>query len=386
MPECKGDYWLGDEDTGSYNNSWTKPLAESLTDDGSSHWSHKSMWKLKTVPYGGLHATYSGGGYVLEFPQSADWTSILNGVKNTDWIDSRTRAIFAEFNLYNPNADLFSVVMIFFEFTNMGGVFPNHQIFTAKLYHYSSSIGSYVATCEILFLLFNIAFTYIEVKRYKKLGKKQYFEDIWSIGEVIQLALSCTVIGLFFQRMLSVNDIMYDFRMSDGQTFVSFYTAIAWDFILGYVMAFQLAFVTLKSVKLLRFNKRMFMILDTVTFAKSNLISFAFMFVIFMVAFGHFTSQAFGTILYGYKSFGSSIFTMLNFALGASDLPGMYAANRILGPVFFAVFVFFSQWCFLTIFVAILNFGINDSKAKSEERRNKFELMDYVLGKVKSVF
>ena len=388
LPECVGSYWLGDEDTGSYNNSWTKPLAEPQTDDGGGHWSHQSMWKLKTVPYSGIHATYSGGGYVLEFPQTTDWSSILKGVKNTDWIDGRTRAIFAEFNLYNPNADLFSVVMIFFEFTNIGGVFPNHQIFTAKLYHYSSNIGTYVATCEFLFLLFNIAFTYIEVKRYKKLGRKKYmyFEDIWSIGEVIQLALSYTVVGLILKRMLSVNDIMYDFRMSGGQTFVSFYTAIAWDFILGYVMAFQLAFVTLKSVKLLRFNKRMFMISDTVTFAKSNLINFTFMFVVFMIAFGHFTSQAFGTILYGYQSFSSSIFTLLNFAIGASDLSSIYAANRILGPIFFVIFILFLQWCFITMFVAILNFGINDSKAKSEERRNKFELLAYVFSKVKSVF
>ena len=384
IPECAGAYWLGDEDTGIYNNSWKKPLPRSTASGGP--WSHQSTWKLKTMPFSGIHAMYSGGGFVLEMPQNADLVGLLNQMKNTDWIDDRTRAIFAEFTLYNPNADLFSVVMIFFELTNIGGVFPNHQIFTAKLYHYSSNLGTYVAICEVLFLVFNIAFTYIEVKRYKKLGRRAYFEDKWSYAEIIQLVLSYTVIGLFFQRLVTTNSIMDQYRASNRQTFVSFYTAIAWDFVLGYTMAFQVAFITLKSVKLLRFNKRMFMISDTITFAKSNLMSFAFMFAIFMIAFGHFTSQAFGSILYGYKNFGTSIFTMLNFALGASDLPGMYEANRILGPIYFAVFVFFSQWCFLTIFVAILNYGISDSKAKAEERRNKFELVDYVIGKVKSIF
>ena len=318
-------------------------------------------------------------------PSNIDLQKRLDSIKNTDWIDDRTRAIFAEFTLYNPNADLFSVVMIFFEFTNVGGVFPSHQIFTSKLYHYSTDLGSYIILSEFLFLCFNIAFTYIEVKRYKKLGRREYFLDAWSFAEIIQLILSYTVIGLFFQRLVSTGSILDEYRDSQGKTFVSFYTAITWDFVLGYVVGFQVAVVTLKSIKLLRFNKRMFMISDTIAFAKGNLLSFAFMFIMFMIAFGHFTSQAFGTILYEYRSFGTSLVTMINFALGASDLPGLYEANRILGPIYFAVFVFFSQWCFLTIFVAILNFGISDSKAKTEERMNKFELVDYVVGKVKQI-
>ena len=383
LPECVGSYWVGDEDTGSYNNSWKKPLSPSASEDGP--WSYQSTWKLKTVPYSGIHATYSGGGFVLEMLSNIDQLNLLNSIKNTDWIDDRTRAIFAEFTLYNPNADLFSVVMIFFELTEVGGVFPNHQIFTAKLYHYSTDIGPYIAICEVLFLLFNIAFTYIEIKRYRKLGRKEYFQDIWSFAEILQLAVAYTVVGLFFQRMVSASDILEQYRESHGQKFVSFYTAIAWDFVLGYVVAFQVAYITLKSVKLLRFNKRTFMILDTITFSRSNLLSFAFMFIVFMIAFGHFTYLAFGSILYGYKSFGISLFTMLNFALGASDLPSMYEANRILGPAYFAIFVFFSQWCFLTIFVAILNFAINDSKAMTEQRKSKFELVDYVVGKVKSI-
>ena len=298
---------------------------------------------------------------MLQMPSNIDLQKRLDSIKNTDWIDDRTRAVFAEFTLYNPNADLFSVVMIFFELTNVGGVFPSHQIFTSKLYHYSTDLGSYIILSEFLFFCFNIAFTYIEVKRYRKLGRREYFSDLWSYAEILQLALSYTVIGLFFQRMISTNSILELYRESQGKTFVSFYTGITWDFLLGYIAGFQVAVVTLKSVKLLRFNKRIFMISDTIAFAKGNLINFAFIFFVFMMAFGHFGRIAFGTILYDYRSFGTGLITLVNFALGSSDLPGMYEANRILGPIFFALFVFFSQWCFLTIFVAILNFGISMS-------------------------
>ncbi|XP_053405410.1 polycystic kidney disease protein 1-like 3 isoform X2 [Mercenaria mercenaria] len=384
VKECSGPYWLGDEEKRNFRNSWSEVLAEAS--DPPTRWTYQSAWKLKTIPFKGKLATYSGGGYIITMPSNSSLhEGIIKDMWNSDWIDERTRAIFLEFTLYNPNADLFSVVIILFEFSNNGVIVPYHQIFSTRLYHYSTGFANFVLFCECLFLIFNISFTYIEWKKFGVLGRKKYFEDYWSYIEIIQIALAFSVVGLFFQRLVSVNGVMKDFRASDGSTFISFYTAVSWDFILGYVMAFLVALVTLKAIKLLKFNKRTYMVADTISHSKSSIASFMFLALLVTIAFGHFATMAFGRMMDDYRDMMTSLITIFNFALGISDFPGLQETNRILGPVYFCIFVFVITFIFLTVFVAILNFGISESKALFEKRQNKFELLEYVVTKLKLV-
>ena len=292
--------------------------------------------------------------------------------------------MFLEFNLYNPNADLFMVGRIIFEFSSNGGVLPSHSFISTKLYHYSSDFELVIILCELLFIGFNIAFAWIERKKYKVLGRGEYFRDFWTYIELLQLILAYTCIGLFFQRLISVNSIMDKFRSSSKSTYISFYPAISWDMILCYVMGFLIAVATLKSIKLLKFNRRAYMVGDTLSHSRGMLISFLVMATMFGMAFAHFAVMAFGIWMYGYRDLFSSLMTIFNFSLGVSDLPGLQDTNRVLGPAFFVTFVVVVQFCFLTVFVAILNFGISESKAKFLQRKNKFELMDYVRTKAKT--
>lgn len=275
------------------------------------------------------------------------------------------------------------MVIILFEFSNNGGVIPYHQIFSTRLYHYSTDFGVFVAVCEFLFLFFNISFTYIEWKKFSKLGRKKYFEDFWSSVEIIQIILSFSVVGLFFQRLVFVNSVMKKFRQVQGDSFISFYTAISWDLALCYTMAFLVSIVTLKAAKLLRFNRRTFMIADALQHTKGLLVSFTVMAVLLFIAFSSFGTFAFGKMIDDYSDFLSSLITVFNLCMGVSDLPGLMEANRVLGPIFFVVFVFVAMFVFMTMFVAVINFGITESNAMLEQRRNKFELLEYIFMKLK---
>ncbi|KAL4227725.1 Polycystic kidney disease protein 1-like [Mactra antiquata] len=383
--ECSSSYWLGNEDNDDYNKSWSNVVHDVDNQaEPPTSWTYQSAWRLKTIPFSGRLATYSGGGYIVTMPSNSSLhEDTIDDIKYSDWIDERTRVVFLEFNLYNPNANLFSVVIILFEFSNTGAVIPYHQIYSTKLYHYSTDLGIVVAVCEGLFLAFNIMFIYIEWKKFSKLGRKEYFEDFWSYIEIIQIGLAFSVVGLFFQRLVFIDNIMKQFRESNEEKFVSFYTAISWDLILGYVMAFLVAVVTLKSAKLLRFNKRTYMIADALSHVKHMLVSVIVMAVLLFVAFSSFAMFAFGKLLPEYRDFLTSLITVFNLSLGVSDLPGLTEANRILGPIFYVIFVFFVMFIFMTIFMAIVDYGISESKSLLEHRQNKFELLEYVIRKIK---
>ena len=62
---------------------------------------------------------------------------ILGDLKEFDWLDYYTRAIFLEFTLYNPNVNMFSFVNFVMEFPATGGVMSNPRVMTFQVYRYN---------------------------------------------------------------------------------------------------------------------------------------------------------------------------------------------------------------------------------------------------------
>ena len=369
--DCRGEFWTGAEDDRNYNSSWSTLLP--ATNSSADHWSFQSAWKLKTIPYVGRLATYSGAGYVVELPsEKSDVISKFSDLQGSDWIDRNTAALFVEFTLYNPNVNLISVVIMVFEFSNVGNILPQYQIFTAKLYSYQNGLEIFSAVCEGFFVIYVIYFTCHEVKKFRVLRRMEYFADTWNYVEVIIIALSYSAIGLFFQRLVSMSSIMEEYRHTKQTKFISFYSAVIWDFIFTYVMAFLAVFVILKVFKMFTFNPRTSLLTDTLQFARKPLASFLLVVAIAAVAFGHCGLLLFGSHLLDYSDFLTTLLTLYNFTLGVSDYVGLGSANPVLGPAFFFLFCFTIHYILLVIFVSILMIGF--STAMSEYRQKEGDI------------
>ena len=74
-------------------------------------WQYKSTLELDGTPTLGLISTYSGGGYVIDLGTTFDEAvNTVEYLRNTFWLDRTSRAVFTEFNLYNPATNLFTAV------------------------------------------------------------------------------------------------------------------------------------------------------------------------------------------------------------------------------------------------------------------------------------
>jgi len=88
------------------------------------YFKYKSWNELEGLPYWGFFGMYSGGGYVAELGTDLDYASnVINDIQSNKWIDNHTRAVFVEFNLYNPNNNLWGVCLYLLEFLQTGGKF-----------------------------------------------------------------------------------------------------------------------------------------------------------------------------------------------------------------------------------------------------------------------
>jgi polycystin 1L2 len=127
MSICEKEYSFFNEEKRSFEPGWNN---NSLTVTYSSSilnaFQYSTSDELDTYIYVGDHATYSGNGYVYEFlGDISDLASNISKLEELGWIDNKTRAVFIEFTLYNPNVALFTSVTFLLEFVSSSGIFTS---------------------------------------------------------------------------------------------------------------------------------------------------------------------------------------------------------------------------------------------------------------------
>jgi hypothetical protein len=70
-------------------------------------------------------------------------------------------------------------------------------------------------------------------------------------------------------------------------------------------------------------------------------------------------------------------FTLFRIILGDFDFDQLEAANRVLGPIFFMLFVFFVFFVLINMFLAIINDTYSEVKGDMANQKNEFEMGDY---------
>jgi hypothetical protein len=122
---CQHDYSFIHEDKRSFQPGWTliNLNMSNYTSSIRRAYQYRSDNELDTYVIIGKHHTYASGGYVYEFRgRLNELRTNLSQLHQLNWIDSRTRAIIIQMNIYNPNANLFGSLSLLTEFLSTGGV------------------------------------------------------------------------------------------------------------------------------------------------------------------------------------------------------------------------------------------------------------------------
>ena len=104
-------------------------------------------------------------GYIADFGD--DKTKALQlskQLESQNWIDRYTRAIFAEFTIYNAQTNFFTVITLLSEILPTGGYYHNPRIQTLRLYRYVGPEMVFVMACEIGYMAFLLFFLYKQVR------------------------------------------------------------------------------------------------------------------------------------------------------------------------------------------------------------------------------
>jgi hypothetical protein len=77
----------------------------------------------------GEFASYPEGGYIATLgPKLNNSLAVFQSLTNNSWFDKRTRAIFIDFNLYDPTTYILSNFNLRVEISAAGKVFSSYDV------------------------------------------------------------------------------------------------------------------------------------------------------------------------------------------------------------------------------------------------------------------
>ena len=138
-------------------------------------------------------------------------------------------------------------------------------------------------------------------------------------------------------------------------------------------------FSVLKFLRLLKFNRRVSLLMLTIKVASQPLMSFMLMFFILFLAYCQFAFVVFGTQNSDYSTFSAALGSMMSMTLGNFDFHALKSTSGLLGPIFFFSYVVSVMFVLMNVFIGILNDALNNVTNDVSKQSNDHEILDFML-------
>ncbi|CAF1585523.1 unnamed protein product [Adineta ricciae] len=308
---CQYDYSSRTEQTDSFDPGWINQTQTSSSDSILSQaFQYKSKDVLDTYPISGRFGRYGDGGYVYEFRgRLADIRMNLTKLHEYQWIDDQTRAVIIQLSLYNPNAQLFTSIILLTEFLSTGGVVTQSTIEPIQFYAFTS-LSQLI--CLIVYILFIV---YLMMKQVQL--KWQAFTQFWSLLDFGVIICSWVGVAMYVWRYVEYSRIGQVFAETNG---------------------FSCFFGTIKFIRLCRYNYRVYLFIETLRIAVRELIPFSLMFSVVFLSFNFLFYLLFVSKLAACATFLGTTQMLFEMTLMQFDGDALLDAAAFLAPFCFSFF------------------------------------------------
>lgn len=340
--ECFGEYSPENEDRSD------------LVKDGSI-WNYKVPMTMRDEWFlWGILNMYPGGGFIQEI---RDPSGIID-LSKRNWIDRGTRVVFVEFSMYNANSNIFCIIKLIAEVPPTGGIVPSYLIRTVKLLDFTSKWDYLIVVCQFILTTQIIYYTIEELVELARYGCV-YFLSFWNWIDMSIIAISVVTLTFSWLKdyliIPKLGKIYAIYQLTGEIGSMSFEFLSFLQTVYNEMMGILVFISWIKVLKYISFNQTMMQFSTTLKRCAKDLFGFGVMFIIVFVAFAHFGFMIFGTENSDFKSFKASLFTAMRIILGDFDYLALERTNRILGPIYFILYIFFVFFILLNMFLAIIN-------------------------------
>ncbi|UJR27664.1 hypothetical protein I4U23_008944 [Adineta vaga] len=355
IDSCKGSYSLFNDERQSYAPGWISTTNVNYSSSIINSFIYRSSEQLDSYVYWGDHATYGSGGYVYEFRGNFnELQENLTLLRKLSWIDEMSRAVMIQLNLYNPNVKFYTSTTFLIEILNTGQVYPSYRIDPFQMHIEFNDFSSiFYLIIAIIYILFIIYFTIVEIRSILKL-KKKYFHKMRSYIEWSIIVCSWGGVGIYIWRYHEAKRIGKRFTSTNGLEYINLQFATYVNDILTFLLGFCCFFGTIRMLQLFDIYPRIYIFSRTLHRAFKDIAAFTMMYFLLFSAF----------VILFYLLFISKMLTCSSILLTAGmlfemillkfDTTDLQDADPFLGPFVFTLFIYFCVFICFTMFVVII--------------------------------
>ena len=320
----------------------------------SNAWGYTHSSDVWGIPFWAMIHTYNGGGYIANLDINRDVSlKIMQELWDHFWIDHQTRAVFLEFSVYNANTNLFSVVTIAFEYLESGGVIAYPSVYTLRVYLGEGATGVFMLICQIIFIVLLVVMLIKEIGAFVRM-KTAYFRDLWHVIDLILLLLGSLAIALYVLRLKYTDETVAQMIATGGNEFVNFQHIALWDEYFIYCFGGLVFLATFKFLKLIRFNRCVSELGNSIGVAMPNLGNFFIVFGGIYMGFTTMYYMIFGRLVDYYATVVRTIESLFATLMGSNQLDELLTANSTWAVITYLLFVFFMVVLLTNMMLAII--------------------------------
>lgn len=389
FPRCLPSYSENIEDTTPFH----KPGWISVKNDTSfisntaeldslcpKPWQYVTARALKTEPIQGVMTAYCGAGYVANLGYNSESAlDVIESLQDNRWIDDKTVAVLIESTFFEPATSLYSFMRYLYERFPTGGVITSGTVKTVTVYlpHGSDSYRSFYQVSQVLLILVILGFVIIEIAKAFR-GGRTYFKRFWSWIDIFLICFAASGIGIMLYKEECTREYVKNVRANPFDNW-SADQIMLWSEIEDYLLSVVMFVVTIKSLRLFRFNPHIYQMRMTLGDSLTPLSSFAVVFLVVIIAFASFALLSFGSSVLNYSTLPQAVRTLLQMVIGgkSSYYQLKFATDSFLGPLFLFVYLITAMAILVNTFIAILNESYTMSR-EDKERTKDADDIDYV--------
>lgn len=386
VKRCLPYYSSRSEDKTAYSlRDWTPinnitefEVSFKLDDLCPKPWRYQTADSLETLSFHGYHAIYEGGGYVADLGYNAGTAlGVIHDLENNSWIDDRTFAVFIEFTVYEPSSTLFSVGKYLYERYPTGGTKTTGTIETLMIYYpLDPSYRSFYLACQLLFIFVIFGLFVMEIVKLYFQGCG-YFTHFWNLVDILQISSAMAAIVSYFFKAKYTSDFVRRVRKNPFDTSSSDYI-VQWCDLEIWLLSLVAFLVTIKMLRLLKFNDHICHLTYTVKSALRHLVSYSLVFTATLVAYTQLGTLLFGSNVSSYSNMTQSLRMLLERLLG-NDMytKELKAVNDIMGQLFTLAYSFSIGMILINMFLSILYSSYSEIRRIRQGRFPDVELAHF---------
>ena len=292
-------------------------------------------------------------------------SEVVRDLRSHNWVDERTAAVFIEFTLFDPSSSLFCNVRNVYERLATGQVVTAVNVRVLSLYPSTDvNFQSFFEVCQLLFLIAIVTFFIVELVKF--LRQKRYLLQVWNWIQIILLVVSLVAVVISLLKEKHTGLYVKDIQANPYETFSSDSIARLLDMETIW-LSMAIFIITLKLLKLIRFNHHICQMQGTLKGSAKPILSFSLVMVIAILAFTHFGFLCFGATLLTFSSFFKALRVVLLMSIGKSiNNVEVHEQYPVLGPLFLFFFLIVILFVLINVFVAVLVDAYSEIKEEQE--------------------